>query len=230
MDQSPPSSINPLILDIVSDVVCPWCYIHFRYLEKARQSLPDLPLAIRWRPFQLDSTIPSGGIARSDYLINKFGSQERIEQLYDTVAKEGESAGIDFAFDKIEISPNTLDAHRVLHWAGTENLDIQHRLVERLFVIFFEEGGNLADHQTLAAAAEEAGMQKDVVLTLLAGDADRDLVLEEIVQANEMGVQGVPFTLIEQRYGLSGAQPPETLTAALRNVAASLKNNSPSLN
>lgn len=219
MDQNQPSAIEPLVLDIVSDVVCPWCYIHFRRLEQARQTLAHLPLAVRWRPFQLDSTIPSDGIARSEYLTKKFGSQERIEQLYNAVAAEGKKAGIDFAFDKIEISPNTLDAHRVLHWAGTEGLDIQHRLVERLFVIFFEEGGDLSDHETLARAAEEAGMQKDVVLQLLSGEADKDLVRAEIAQANEMGVQGVPFTLIEQRYGLPGAQAPDVLTDAFQQVA-----------
>ncbi|MCP1200734.1 DsbA family oxidoreductase [Notoacmeibacter sp. MSK16QG-6] len=219
MSQSFPSSTNPLLLDVVSDVVCPWCYIHFRRLEAARQSLPEIPLAIRWRPFQLDSTIPPEGVERRSYMLKKFGSQKRLDQLNEVVRKEGQSVGIDFAFAKIDRSPNTLDAHRVLHWAGTEDLAVQHRLVERLFVLFFEEGGDLSDHETLAEAAKDAGMDKAIVLQLLAGDADKDLVREEIAQANEMGVQGVPFTLIEQRYGLPGAQTPDVLADALRQVA-----------
>ncbi|RLQ87855.1 DsbA family oxidoreductase [Notoacmeibacter ruber] len=215
----PLSPASPLTLDIVSDVVCPWCYIHFRRLEEARSAMPDLPVAIRWRPYQLDPTIPPEGVERQSYMLNKFGSQDRLDQLHAAISKEGKAAGIDFAFDKIKTSPNTLDAHRVLHWAGTQDVTIQHRLVARLFQIFFEEGVDLSDHETLANAAEEAGMDKAIVSQLLQGDADADLVREEIAQANEMGIQGVPFTLIEQRYGLPGAQPPDVLANALRQVA-----------
>ncbi len=219
MEQTPPNAANPLVLDVVSDVVCPWCYIHFRRLEEARRALGELPLAIRWRPFQLDPTIPEDGVDRNEYMIKKFGSRERIAQLNEAVTNEGKSAGIDFAFDKIAVSPNTLDAHRVIHWAGTQDLAVQHKLVERLFVLYFEEGADLSDHEVLASAAEDAGLEKAIVQRLLGTDADKELVQEEIAQASEMGVQGVPFTLIEQRYGLPGAQPPEVLADALQQVA-----------
>ena len=219
MNDIQPRATNPLILDIVSDVVCPWCYIHFRRLEQARQSMADVPLAVRWRPYQLDPTIPSEGVDRKQYMLKKFGDSDRVAQLNAAVTQEGESAGITFAFEKIAKSPNTLDAHRLIHWAGTQDILIQHRLVERLFQLFFEEGGDLSDHETLASAGAEVGLEKAVLLQLLESDADADMVKEEIAQANEMGVQGVPFTLIEQRYGLPGAQPPDVLVNALQQVA-----------
>jgi predicted DsbA family dithiol-disulfide isomerase len=204
-----------LTIDIVSDVVCPWCYIGKRNLEAALASLPENNVEIRWRPYQLDSTIPPEGIARRAYLERKFGA--RVDEIYTRVATAGHEAGIDFAFSRIERSPNTLDAHRLIRWA--QSAGKQNEIVERLFRDFFIEGRDLGERSVLIEAAGAIGMEPDVVARLLEGDADKESVREEIATAQRLGVTGVPFFIIAGQFALPGAQPAEVLASAIGKAA-----------
>jgi predicted DsbA family dithiol-disulfide isomerase len=206
----------PLTIDVVSDVVCPWCYIGKRNLEAALTALPDVEVEIRWRPYQLDPTIPQEGTARRAYLERKFGS--RVDEIYTRVTAAGREAGIDFAFQRIERSPNTLDAHRLIRWS--QSAGKQDEIVERLFRDFFCEGRDIGDHPVLLEAAISAGMDADVVAGLLDKDTDKDAVREEITAAQRLGVTGVPFFVFAGRFGIPGAQPAEILATAIQDAAA----------
>lgn len=205
-----------LTVDVVSDVVCPWCFIGKRRLESALAMAPDLDIDLRWRPFQLDSTIPPGGISRAEYVERKFGA-DRAAGIYDRVRTVGAEAGIPFAFEKITRSPNTLDAHRLLRWAleaGCQDL-----LKERLLQLYFVEGADVGDLDVLANAAGECGMNRDEVRKRLESDEDVDSVRAEIDRIHKLGVNGVPFFIFAGRYGMSGAQPAEALVEAMRKAA-----------
>ncbi|MER9775041.1 DsbA family oxidoreductase, partial [Mesorhizobium sp. M0220] len=139
---------NSITVDVVSDVVCPWCFIGQKRLDKAIAAV-DIDVHIRWRPFQLDPTIPPEGKNRRDYMVAKFGSEQRIREIHARIEPLGEAEGISFAFDAIKVAPNTLDAHRLIRWAGTAGEAVQNRLVRRLFQLNFEEGANLGDHAVL---------------------------------------------------------------------------------
>lgn len=219
--QATPDTGN-LTIDIVSDVMCPWCFIGQKNLEAARKIAAEIPVEIRWRPYQLDPTLPPEGKDRKQYLEDKFGGAERAREIYARVEEAGKASGIDFQFDRIAISPNTLDAHRVIRWAGGISADTQDHLVRRLFELYFLEGANIADHAVLAAAAAEAGMDRKIVADLLARDDDKAAVSEEIARAQTMGVSGVPFFIFAGKYGVSGAQPPHTLASAMRQIAAGM--------
>ncbi|MER9680989.1 DsbA family protein [Mesorhizobium sp. M0184] len=210
---------NSITVDVVSDVVCPWCFIGQKRLDKAIAAV-DIDVHIRWRPFQLDPTIPPEGKNRRDYMVAKFGSEQRIREIHARIEPLGEAEGISFAFDAIKVAPNTLDAHRLIRWAGTAGEAIQNRLVRRLFQLNFEEGANLGDHAVLIEAAREAGMDASVVETLLPTDADVEAVRSEIATASRMGISGVPCFLLEGKYAVMGAQDADTLADALRQVAA----------
>lgn len=210
-------SQTKVIVDVVSDVMCPWCYIGKRRLARALvMAGPEFQAEIRWRPFQLDATIPPEGMDRQEYLDRKFG-RERAQENYKRIQEVGAIEGIPFAFDRIEKSPNTLDAHRLIRWAKTG--DEQDVVVERLFELYFTEGGDIGDHKVLVDVAREADMDVDLVSELLATDTDRDKVQEEIALAQQLGVQGVPSFVLDNRYMLVGAQPAEALADALIQVA-----------
>ncbi|MET2826804.1 DsbA family oxidoreductase [Mesorhizobium shangrilense] len=214
------SELNSITVDVVSDVVCPWCFIGQKRLDKAIASVGDVEIHIRWRPFQLDPTIPPQGQDRREYMMAKFGSAQRIREIHARIEPLGEAEGISFAFDAIKVAPNTLDAHRLIRWAGAVGEDVQNRLVRRLFQLNFEEGANLGDHGVLTEAAREAGMDASVVETLLPTDADVDSVRTEIATASRMGITGVPCFLLEGKYAVMGAQDADTLADAIRQVAA----------
>lgn len=203
-------------VDIVSDVVCPWCYVGKRRLEQALAMTPDLDIDLRWRPFQLDPTIPPEGISREAYVNRKFGP-ERAKEIYARVRDVGAHEGIPFAFEKITRSPNTLDAHRLLRWAL--DAGCQELLKERLLRLYFIEGADVGDHDVLARAAADCGMDAEAVRRRLATDEDVDAVRADIDAAQKMGVNGVPFFIINGRYGVSGAQPADVLADALRRAA-----------
>src|SRR5262245_22469112 len=209
-----------IAVDVVSDVVCPWCFIGQKRLDKAIALSPDVEVEVHWRPFQLDPTIPREGKDRRRYMLDKFGSEERIRQIHQRVEALGAAEGIDFAFEAIRMAPNTLDAHRVIRWAGTAGPDVQNRLVRRLFKLNFEEGQNIGDHAVLIEAAREAGMDAAVVETLLATDADVEAVRNEIGTAQRMGITGVPCFLLEGKYAVMGAQDADVLADAISQVAA----------
>lgn len=212
------SALEPLKIDIVSDVMCPWCFIGKRRLEKALEATTDVAVKVEWHPFQLDPTLPREGKDRKQYLDEKFGGPERAAEIYARVRAAGESEDIAFAFDKITKSPNTLDAHRVIHWAGVEG--VQDAVVERLFELYFLEGADLTDPTVLTGAAEAAGMDGEMVARLLATDADLAETEAEVVHAQAIGVQGVPCFILGGKYAVSGAQPAEVLADAIRQVAA----------
>lgn len=208
-----------ITVDVVSDVVCPWCFIGQKRLDKAIAAAGDVDVHVRWRPFQLDPTIPREGKDRRDYMLGKFGSEERIREIHARIEPLGAAEGIEFAFDAIKVAPNTLDAHRLIRWAGGVSEDVQNRLVRRLFQLNFEQGGNIGDHAVLIEAAREAGMDVAVVEALLPSDADVEEVQNEIATASRMGITGVPCFLIEGKYAVMGAQDAATLTEAIREIA-----------
>lgn len=212
-----------LSVDIISDVMCPWCFIGQKNLERAMAIAGEVPAKIRWHPFQLDPTLPLAGKPRAEYLNDKFGGEERARAIYKRVEDAGRASGIDFAFDRIAVSPNTLDAHRLIRWAGGLEDDTQDRLVRRLFEMYFIEGRNIGDRKVLVEAAEAAGMDGALVAELLATDRDKAAVEAEIARAQQMGVTGVPCFIIGGKYAVSGAQPPEVLASALRQTAAELE-------
>lgn len=209
-----------LSIDVVSDVVCPWCYLGQKRLDAAIAGAPDVDVSVTWRPFQLDPTIPAEGMDRKAYMRAKFGDESRLADAHARLEALGRDVGIDYAFGAITMSPNTLDAHRVIRWAGADSAETQNRLVRRLFQLYFEEGANIGDHAVLAGVAREAGMDGAVVESLLASDADREAVASEAATASRMGITGVPCFLFEGKYAVMGAQEVATLTDAIKQIAA----------
>lgn len=204
---------EPFTLHIVSDVMCPWCYIGKRRFERAMTMVDAGDIDIRWRPFQLDATIPEKGMDRQEYLARKFGSAERAEEVYAPIRAAGEEEGIPFAFERITVAPNTLNAHRLIRWAHPAG--VQDAMVERLFKLYFIEGGDLSDIDVLADAAGEVGLEREVAARLLAGDVDIEETRQEIAAAQHIGITGVPTFLIDSRYAVIGAQQGETIAAAI---------------
>lgn len=213
-------STGSIDVDVVSDVVCPWCFLGERRLKAAVADLGGIAVRVRWRPFQLDPTIPPEGKDRQAYMKAKFSDENRLRQIHANLVSLGTVEGISFDFDAIKVSPNTLDAHRVIRWAGAAGEAVQNRLVDELFSRYFERGENTGDHGVLIEAARSAGMDAAVVETLLPTDADADAVRAEIATASRMGISGVPCFLLEGKYAVMGAQDTTTLTDAIRQVAA----------
>jgi len=203
---------EPLTIDIVSDVVCPWCYLGEKRLEQALAEEAG-PVAVRWRPYQLDPTIPEGGLDRAEYMAKKFGASGRLQSVHDNLTRLGAEVGLPFAFDKITRSPNTLDAHRLIRWAASAG--VQSRVVDRLFEAYFVEGRDIGDRVVLTEIAAECGLDADLVERLLAEGADSEVVRQEVEQAQAMGVSGVPFFIFAGRLGVPGAQEPSALRQAM---------------
>jgi len=208
--------LDILTVDVISDVMCPWCYIGKRRLDRAQVLAPDVEPLIRWRPFQLDATIPPEGMDRQEYLDNKFG-RDRATEMYAQIQETGEAEGISFAFDAITRSPNTINAHRLIRWA--EVGDQQDAVVERLFELFFCEGEDIGETSVLLDAAREGKMDVNFVEEVMATDRDIDEVEKEIALAHELGVQGVPTFVIDQQHLLVGAQRAEILADALVQIS-----------
>jgi predicted DsbA family dithiol-disulfide isomerase len=214
------SDERALTIDVVSDVVCPWCYLGKKRLERALAEEPGDPIQVHWRPYQLDPSIPDGGLERRAYMINKFGDSGRIEAAHERLQTLGAEEGIAFAFDRIARAPNTLDAHRLIRWAFVDGL--QDKVVDRLFKLYFEEGGDIGDRALLIDVAAECGMDREVVEKLFADGADKEEVRAEIAQAQSLGVTGVPFFIFAQRFGVPGAQGADVLSAAIDRARKSL--------
>ncbi len=199
-------------IDIISDTVCPWCLIGKRRFERALAQRPDLEVQVDWRPYQLNPDMPREGVDRKTYLEAKFGGPERAQQIYDRIRDAGAEENIDFDFARIPKTPNTLDSHRLIRWAGSAG--VQDLVVERLFQAYFENGEDIGDRQVLLAIAEEAGMDRGLVADLLEDEADTDLIRKEDTLARQMGVEGVPCFIIDRKYVVSGAQDPEVFLKA----------------
>jgi predicted DsbA family dithiol-disulfide isomerase len=198
-----------LTIDVISDVICPWCFIGKRRLEKA---LGGRPATVRWHPFQLNPDMPREGIDRRTYRIRKFGSWERSLELDARVAAAGRGEGIAFNFDRMARTPNTLDAHRIIRLAGVRG--VQDAVVEALFTAYFTDGENLSDRATLLTIAVGAGLGQAEVDELLAGESGLDAVRAGEEEARRLGVSGVPFFVINGKVALPGAQPPELFRQA----------------
>lgn len=207
-------------IDIVSDIVCPWCYLGKARMELAVAEVQDeIGVDINWRPYRLNPDHPPEGVDHQADLAAKLGGTQAVERAHDMLRKLGEEVGIKYNFEAIKIGPNTLDAHRLLHWAIVESREIQDKVATALFKANFEEGRNVGDHAVLADIAEKSGLDRKVIENLLASDADKDTVLEEIEAAQKMGVTGVPFFIIDGQYAVSGAQTPDVFANALREIA-----------
>jgi predicted DsbA family dithiol-disulfide isomerase len=200
-------------IDIVSDTVCPWCFIGKRKLEKALAMRPDIPFEISWRAYRLDPTIPPGGVDRRTYMKAKFGDSDRASAVTDAIKSAGEAEQIAFAFDRIEKRPDTIDSHRLIRWAGSAGK--QTDIVERLFKAYFEEGRDIGDPAVLVDVAREADMDGGLVADLLAKDADRDHIEQEDALAHRMGISGVPTFIFANKYLISGAHDADKLVKVI---------------
>ena len=196
-------------LDIFSDVICPWCFIGKRRLEAAVAERPQEGLVVRWRAFQLNPDMPAQGMERRSYLEQKFGGAANAQRIYGQIATVGAEVGIDFAFDKIQRTPNTIDAHRLIRLAA--RLDREEAVVERLFRAYFLEGGDIGDRGLLAELAAEAGIDAQEAAGFLASDEDRSAVESEDLGGRQAGITGVPTFIVNRRHAVPGAQPPEVL-------------------
>ena len=194
-------------LDILSDPICPWCYIGKAQLDRALEAEPDHPFAVEWHPFQLNPEMPADGMDRRTYLEAKFGGKEAAAKAYAEIDEHARAAGLEIDWSRIERTPSTLDAHRLIHWAGIEGC--QTAVVSALFRAYFQEGRDIGRHEVLADIADARGMDASVVLRLLATDEDREEIAARDTAAREMGVTGVPTFIVARQHAVPGAQPPE---------------------
>lgn len=212
-------------IEIVSDTVCPWCFIGKRRLERALADRPEVNPEVIWRPFQLNPDMPNEGAERKGYLEAKFGGPEGAERIYANVREAGASAGIAFDFEAIERTPNTIDSHRLIHWAGETGR--QDEIVERLFAAYFLNGRDIGDSGVLCDIAGEAGLAADNIETKLAGDEDRHTVSNDHIQAVQIGVTGVPFFIFNRKYAISGAQEVPMFHQVFDEIANAAESTSP---
>lgn len=192
-------------LDIISDVACPWCYVGKGYLDRALEARPDHPFEIEWHPYELHPELPPGGIARDDFMKARFGSLDNILKVHEPLLANAEKAGVTFDLPKIERTPNSFDAHRLIHWAGLEGR--QTPVVSALFKAYWRDGRDIGDPAVLAAIAGENGLDPTVIARLLASDADRDTVRSRIDHSRQRGVNAVPTFIVDHRHAVQGAQP-----------------------
>ena len=206
-----------MLIDVVSDTICPWCFIGKRRLARALAERPDLEFDVRWRAYRLDPTVPAEGVERKAYLKAKFGDGDRPRAMSEAIRQAGESEEIAFAFDRILKTPNTVDSHRLIRWAGSAGL--QDEVVEALFKAYFEDGRDIGDIDVLVEIASETGMDTALVADLLEEGADREIIEREDELAHKMGITGVPTFIFANKYAVSGAHDPETLLELIDKVA-----------
>jgi predicted DsbA family dithiol-disulfide isomerase len=207
----------PVRIDVVSDVVCPWCFIGKRRLEKAIALKPDIPVEVHWRPYYLNDWVPREGMARNDYLTAKFGSPERYKDIAGRVQQAAAAEGLTYAVDKISRQPNTADAHRLIRWA--EAIGKAGDMKQALMDLYFTEGADLTDREVLAKAAGSVGLDAEATRKRLDSDEDVAQVEREAEQAKEAGIQGVPMFIFGGKFAVSGAQAPEYLADAIERAA-----------
>ena len=211
---------SPLTIDVFSDVVCPWCFIGKRRLEKAIALRPAMPVEVRYRPYFLNPWVPREGMSRVDYLTTKFGSPERYEKIALRVAQAAANEGLTYNIGALARQPNTLDCHRLILWAGSIGKAAQVK--QRLMEICFSEGGDLSDRDVLAQAASDCGLDPVEVRNLLASDADVAAVERAAKSAQEAGIDGVPFYVFGNVLAVSGAQAPDYLAGAIERAVNEL--------
>src|SRR5882672_10279080 len=211
------SNNQPVRIDVISDVVCPWCFIGKHRLEKAIALNPDVPVEVHWRPYFLNDWIPREGISREDYLTTKFGSVDRYKGIAQRVGAAAAAEGLVYASDKMKRQPNTLDCHRLIHWA--EAIGKSAEMKQKLMDLYFTQGADLTQADTLVQAAADVGLDADTVRADLATDKDVALIEQEAQQAKEAGIEGVPCFIFGGKFAVSGAQAPEYLAEAIERAA-----------
>jgi predicted DsbA family dithiol-disulfide isomerase len=211
------SNHQPVRIDVVSDIVCPWCFIGKHRLEKAIALNPDIPVEVHWRPYFLNDWIPREGISREQYLTTKFGSSERYKGIAQRVSAAAAAEGLTYAMDKISRQPNTLDAHRLIRWA--DEIGKAAEMKQRLMDLYFTEGADLTSHTVLAQAAADIGLDAEATRKALASDKDVAEIEREALSAKEAGIDGVPCFIFGGKFAISGAQAPEDLAEAIERMA-----------
>lgn len=207
-------------LDIISDPICPWCYIGKANLDKALLQFPDHPFTIEWHPFQLNPDMPAGGIDRKTYLETKFGGKTAAAKAYAPVVENAEKAGLTINFEAMQVTPNTIDAHRLIHWAGIEAR--QTLVVDLLFKAYFVEGRDIGSHEVLADIADTAEMDAALVTRLLASDADTADIRARDTHSREMGITAVPTFVVANQHAVPGAQPPDLWVKVITDIMAQI--------
>ena len=208
-------------LDIISDPICPWCYIGKTNLDKALLQFPDHPFLIEWHPFQLNPDMPAAGMDRRTYLETKFGGKEGAIKAYAPVVENAERVGAVINFDAMKVTPNTIDAHRLIHWAGIE--ERQSFVVDLLFKAYFADGRDIGDHEVLADIADAAEMDAAMVTRLLATDEDTQTLRDRDAHSRKMGVNSVPTFIVANQHAVPGAQPTETWVQIITDIQAQLE-------
>jgi predicted DsbA family dithiol-disulfide isomerase len=208
---------TPLRIDVVSDVVCPWCFIGKSRLEKALALKPDIPVEVVFHPYFLNPWVPREGMSREDYLTAKFGSVDRYSGIASRVAAAAAEEGLTYAVDKMRRQPNTLDCHRLIRWAGA--IGHASRMKQRLMELYFTEGADLSDREVLVNAADECGLEAEKTRELLASDTDVAQIEAAANSAKDAGIDGVPTFIFGGVAAVSGAQSPEVLANAIEQIA-----------
>jgi predicted DsbA family dithiol-disulfide isomerase len=206
-----------LQIEVVFDLVCPWCYLGTHRLRRTLRSRPDLTAEVAWRPFLLNPDIAPGGVPRQDYLLRKFGGEDRARRLHGTIAELGRMEGLHFAFDRIRRIPPSLDAHRLVRLAAA--LGLADVAVQKLFEAYFSDGRDIGDHAVLCAIAASLGMNPVATRHALAGTQETEAVHADNLRAHRLGINGVPCFVVQGRHAIAGAQEPEVLERLL-DVAA----------
>jgi len=205
-------------LDILSDPVCPWCLIGKTWLDRALEQRPDHPFIIEWHPFQLNPDMPAGGMDRRAYLEAKFGGKDAAVRVYARIEQAAEQAGIQIDWSRIRRTPNTLNAHRLIHWAGLEGR--QTAAKSALLNGYFREGRDIGDSAVLLDIAEAIGLDRTLISRLLASDADADDIRARDANARARGVSGVPTFVLVNTHVLTGAQPTDLWLQVLDDIAS----------
>jgi predicted DsbA family dithiol-disulfide isomerase len=211
------AAADPLRIDVVSDVVCPWCFIGKRRLEKALARKPEIPVEVHFHPYFLNDWVPREGMSREDYLTTKFGSVDAYRGMAERVAEAAAGEGLTYALDKITRQPNTLDSHRLIRWAEQEGKAAAMK--QRLMDLYFSEGADLSDREVLVRAARDIGLNGEQVRAWLAGDKDMAEVEQQAEAAKAAGISGVPTFIFGRKFAISGAQPPDILAQAIEQAA-----------
>jgi predicted DsbA family dithiol-disulfide isomerase len=220
MEDEAMSTLKPLKIDIVSDVVCPWCYIGKKRIEDALKLAADIPVEVDFRPFFLNPWVPREGISREDYLTTKFGSVDAYKGIAGRVVTAAGEEGLTYRPDLVKRQPNTIDCHRLIHWADAKGKAAEMK--QRLMELYFRDGGDLTDTEVLVKAAADVGLDADDVRKRLATDEDVELISSQAREASDKGISGVPTFVFAQKYAVSGAQPAEMLARAIRQVSAEI--------
>lgn len=211
------TAIAPITIDVVSDVVCPWCFIGKSRLEKALALKPDIPVEVRFHPYFLNPWVPREGMSRYDYLTTKFGSPEKYKGIAGRVAAAAAAEGLTYAVDKMQRQPNTLDCHRLILWA--EAIGKAAQMKQRLMELYFTEGADLSNRDVLVGAAADIGLDPNRTREMLAGDTDVERVEAAANSAKDAGIDGVPTYILGGVAAVTGAQSPEVLANAIEQVA-----------